>query len=439
MKLPHRSGLPLLYTRYLVIAIVVELALLLGFSAMINRLYADADNEQFRRFMSGPVALIVEKLETFPAPQQHAALAQLAQRFDYPLQLVDTPHDLNEALQARLDHGQSAYDSQEQLLYVPLAKQDKVLRMGPLQTESTFGLENVDDSLEIAVLWVLFTGLTLGVLLYFYLRPVWRDVVALRTTAEQLAEGELSARAPHSSSPLFKPLTQVLNTMASRLERLVATRQALAHAAAHELRTPIARLRFGLTMLEDSDNDEERDRYRQGMERDLFELEDLVNSIMNYGKLNRGEVQLHPETVDLREWFDDLMELVEPLRPATIRLTLHCPDGSTRFDRRLMYIATRNLLLNAFKYATARVDMHVEAGPGLLTIHVDDDGPGIPEADRAQVFEMFHRLDRSRDRASGGYGLGLAFVKLIAEHHAGSASASASPLGGARMTMEIPQ
>ncbi|RBH38383.1 two-component sensor histidine kinase, partial [Pseudomonas sp. MWU13-2860] len=155
---------------------------------------------------------------------------------------------------------------------------------------------------------------------------------------------------------------------------------------------------------------------------------------------NRNEVPLHWETVDLYDWFDDLIDLVTPLKPANIALELDCVLGNGAFDRKLMYVASRNLLLNAFKYANAKVRLPVCHSPsGQLLIHVDDDGCGIPEAERDKVFEPFLRLDRSRDRATGGYGLGLSFVKLITGHHGGQVSIAASELGGARFTLRIMQ
>ena len=103
-----------------------------------------------------------------------------------------------------------------------------------------------------------------------------------------------------------------------------------------------------------------------------------------------------------------------------------------------MPYAVTNLLRNALKYTTSQIVVSAEVVDDYIRIHVDDDGIGIPPEERQRVFFAFTRLDRSRDRATGGYGLGLAIVRLVLEQHGGTASAEESPLGGARFTISWP-
>jgi two-component system sensor histidine kinase RstB len=104
-------------------------------------------------------------------------------------------------------------------------------------------------------------------------------------------------------------------------------------------------------------------------------------------------------------------------------------------DRKAMPYALRNLLRNAFKYAGKEIQVSAELDGETIRIHVDDDGIGIPDAEREHIFSAFTRLDRSRDRATGGYGLGLAIARRVLELHGGTATADAAPLGGARFTL----
>ena len=97
--------------------------------------------------------------------------------------------------------------------------------------------------------------------------------------------------------------------------------------------------------------------------------------------------------------------------------------------------ALRNLLRNAFKYASKRISVNAEMIGDEVHINVDDDGIGIPPEEREHIFSAFTRLDRSRDRSTGGYGLGLAIARRVLELHGGTARADASPLGGARFTL----
>ena len=107
-------------------------------------------------------------------------------------------------------------------------------------------------------------------------------------------------------------------------------------------------------------------------------------------------------------------------------------------DLKSMPYAITNLLRNAIKYAKTRIIVSAEVLGDQIQVHVDDDGIGIPVDERERVFSAFTRLDRSRDRATGGYGLGLAIARLVLEQHGGNASAAASPLGGARFTLSWP-
>lgn len=428
-----------LFARYFVQTMVVQFILLLGFVTLLIFLTSGADRDRIEQQMDGTVRMIQRELLSQPPARRAAELSSISELFAYPIKLLPAlPAGLDDEARARVASGQSWLDYGNELLYAPLPGTRQILQLGPLNPGSE-PHNFLQSKWGLFLLWFVFFGVPMAVLIYLNLRPHWQSLMALRSTATQLAEGDLSARVEQLKSPLFAPLSTVINDMATRLERQVETRQALAHAVAHELRTPVARLRFGLSMLDEADDDSERQHYREGMERDLTELDELLNISLSYARLDRGEVTLQYETVDLQDWFDDLIQLMQPLCPAHLQLGLSCVAGDTTFDRKLMYVATRNLLLNAFKYAASRVQMTVTLDGGQLQIAVEDDGPGIPPEECERIFEPFQRLDRSRDRATGGHGLGLSFVRLITLHHGGHASAGRASLGGARMALSLPQ
>ena len=428
-----------LFARYFVQTMVVQFVLLLGFVTLLIFLTSGADRDRIEQQMDGTVRMIQRELLSQPPARRQAELNSIRELFTYPVKLLPgLPAELDDNARARLASGHSWLDYGNELLYAPLPGTRQVLQLGPLN-QGTEQHNFLQSEWGLFLLWFVFFGVPMAALIYLNLRPHWQSLLALRSTATQLAEGDLSARVGQLNSPLFAPLSTVINDMATRLERQVETRQALAHAVAHELRTPVARLRFGLSMLDEAEDDNERQHYREGMERDLTELDELLNISLSYARLDRGEVSLQYETVDLNEWFDDLIQLMQPLCPPHLTLGLDCAAGSTTFDRKLMYVATRNLLLNAFKYAASRVQMTVRLEGGQLQIAVEDDGPGIPPEECERIFEPFQRLDRSRDRATGGHGLGLSFVRLITLHHGGNARAGRASLGGARMALSLPQ
>ena len=140
----------------------------------------------------------------------------------------------------------------------------------------------------------------------------------------------------------------------------------------------------------------------------------------------------------IAEWLADEVEGVRLLgRELQVNVdTLDLPESlRVDLDRKAMPYALRNLLRNAFKYANQQVRVSAQLNGDLIAIHVDDDGIGIPIEEREHVFSAFTRLDRSRDRSTGGYGLGLAIARRVLELHGGSAIAGDSPLGGARLSL----
>ncbi|OWY37389.1 two-component sensor histidine kinase [Xenophilus sp. AP218F] len=429
-----------LFVRYFLATMLVELLIILGFGFLVTKLYQSTDQANKVQFMHGTVMMVQQQLKQHPQAEWEETLGGIGLQFTYPVKLIDrVPAEIEPEAGKELALGNAYLDPDSQILYAPLTPGSRLLQLGPLDQQNNDS-NWISEDIEVLLLWMLLSGTTLGTLIYFSLRPLWKDLLEVRQTAEIFAEGDFTARARPAHSRLFAPLPLAFNSMAARLERQIETRQALSHAIAHEIRTPIARLRFGLTMLEEEEDRAEWQRYRDGMERDMQELEQLINTSMEFTKLNRSEVPLHWETIDLYDWFDDLVHLVTPLKPDNLTLALDCVRADGRFDRKLMYIASRNLLLNAFKYAQRQVLLRVAfTAQGRLLIRVEDDGCGIPESDREKVFEPFLRLDRSRDRATGGHGLGLSFVRLIAEHHQGKAFVMQSELGGACFCIEIEQ
>jgi two-component system sensor histidine kinase RstB len=115
------------------------------------------------------------------------------------------------------------------------------------------------------------------------------------------------------------------------------------------------------------------------------------------------------------------------------------PTLEVEAEERYLHRVLQNLVTNALRYAGSRIVMVVDGDEDQVVIHVDDNGPGIPEHERERVFKPFARLDKSRHRASGGYGLGLSIVKRIVDWHGGDIRVDESPMGGARFTVILPR
>jgi two-component system OmpR family sensor kinase len=225
--------------------------------------------------------------------------------------------------------------------------------------------------------------------------------------------------------------------MADRIAVLLESQKNLLHSVSHELRTPIARLEFGMELLASKTDDPALQKRIAAMEGDLTELNELVNELLGMARLENQQ-SLHATPFALAPM---LRDVVESLPPCAHALSCVIDDalGSIDADRRLLARALSNLLRNAEKYAAGRITLsaHQLVMKGV-EIAVEDDGPGIPAAERERIFEPFYRLDRSRDRATGGFGLGLSIAQKAVALHGGSLGIEDAALGGARFVITLP-
>jgi two-component system sensor kinase ParS len=167
------------------------------------------------------------------------------------------------------------------------------------------------------------------------------------------------------------------------------------------------------------------------------QIDDLISDMLDYARLDHPGLRMDCQTVALEPWLKQVLASCPPhQRQVKVRRDIE----ELWMEPRLMELALNNLLANALRYARRHVNIGIARGNGTCRLVVEDDGEGIPEGDRATVFRAFTRLDTSRNRETGGFGLGLAIVARIAALHRGRALADSSPsLGGARFTLEWPE
>lgn len=257
-------------------------------------------------------------------------------------------------------------------------------------------------------------------------------------TAAEVDAGDLSPRVsvdPNAAAEL-RTLGESFNHMLDRLEDAFARQRGFVSDASHELRSPLTAIRGQIEVLA-RDPDPDASDVRQVEATTLAELarvERLVEEMLTLARLDEGVGPARRE-VDAERF---LREAVTGA-PGGAEVGTLAP-GQIDVDVDMLARVIRNLVENARRHAGPDGKVRVsstEAG-GRLRVDVDDDGPGIPPAERERVFDRFHRTDTGRARAAGGSGLGLAIARGIVEAHGGSIRAEASPLGGARVSFELP-
>ena len=281
--------------------------------------------------------------------------------------------------------------------------------------------------------------LSLGV--YGLILPLERKVRQVRYALNKMQAGDLSLRVPIDGHDEMANLASSYNNMSDHIQRLIEAQRELMRAVSHELRTPVARIRFGMEMLAEEEDYHYRVQQVDMIDKDIEALNTLIDEIMTYAKLEQGTPSLDFEEVVLVDVLEQVAIETEALKTQKeIKLIIPSSNLIVDAERRYLHRVVQNLVGNAIRYCDHKVQMSGGIGAdGNAYICIEDDGPGIPEQERERIFEAFARLDDSRTRASGGYGLGLSIVSRIAYWFGGEIQVDQSPiLGGARFIMSWP-
>jgi len=297
--------------------------------------------------------------------------------------------------------------------------------------------------------------LTVGVLIaivaaYYFLvvRPLRLQLSRLEHAAQGVAGGNFALRMPVDSAFKSESVATRFNEMASQIETLVSENNSILEdhremlrAVAHEFRGPLARIRFALDMSEDMESDQsDHDLFRR-MGNDLDELNLLVGEVLSYARLQPGSPSFTFATVDVAELLGNTISEARLNYPdVQFEMSIDTPMASS-VDADSFYLqrAILNLLNNAARHAASRVRVTSFLDDQCCTIHVDDDGDGVPAHWQGRVFEPFVRVDPSRSRQSGGVGLGLSIARRVIENHRGEIKVGNAPdLGGARFSLLWP-
>ena len=278
----------------------------------------------------------------------------------------------------------------------------------------------------VVLLGVLFVAVAAGA--WPVVRRLTRRLEALKQGVEKFGAGQLGHRVAVTGSDEVAAVASSFNVAAAKVETLVRSHQSLLANASHELRSPLARMKMAVSMLDDA-SPVQRDKLRREINTNVAELDALVEEVLLASRLDG------PQTLDPNERVDLLAVAAEEASRVDAEL-----DGVPLVvagDERLLRRALRNLLENARRYGGREVNVITEARAGLALVRVCDRGPGVPETMRDRIFEAFFRLPGHAEQ-TGGVGLGLSLVKQIAERHGGSVRCEAREGGGSCFVLSLP-
>lgn len=334
------------------------------------------------------------------------------------------------------------------LVPMPLAQRprDQVFLGGPGSGRLVVGLELPDGRwLNIAspmpqprpwdstTFLVAFLGMTVAAagLTFWAVRRLVRPMATLAAAADVLGRDVNAPPLPETGPLEIATAAAAFNTMAARIRRFVDDRTFMLSAIGHDLRTPITRLKLRAEFMEDEEE-------RAKMLADLDELAAMVSATLAFGRDVAGDEAV--VAVNLAALIRTVLDETVDARPETEALVTY--TGPEQLTVRARPVALKraltNLVQNALNYGGSA---HVTLAPPLgrvVTVLVDDDGPGIPPDQLDQVFQPFRRLEGSRNRETGGTGLGLPIARNVLRAHGGDVTLVNRPGGGARATVTLP-
>jgi signal transduction histidine kinase len=290
------------------------------------------------------------------------------------------------------------------------------------------------DAAHAIVLAVLLFVMAAGVLsAHRVLNRLLQPLRALTDGVDRLSAGQLDVVVTTNARDEFGRLTDAFNQMVGRVRDMVRSRDQLLLDVSHELRSPVTRLKVALELVPDTG-------MKARMSADVAEMEMMIGELLELERV-RDRHGIRTARQNVANIVDDAARNFRD-RPPGVRVLPTEPEILGDVDPDLIRTVIRNLLENAIKYSlpdSRPVEVSVSQDGERVVVRVTDDGPGIPEADIPKLFEPFFRVDRSRSRKTGGYGLGLSISKRIIEAHGGTIEVENNAPRGAFFVVTLPK
>ncbi|WP_102794987.1 ATP-binding protein [Bowmanella denitrificans] len=302
-------------------------------------------------------------------------------------------------------------------------------------------LSSVEPSVVLFLIFIFV--LIISACLFFWVYPLWRDLESLAVATSGFGKGDFTVRASVSKISIVTRLSEAFNGMAERTEQLVKRQHTLTNAIAHDLRTPIYRLKFAIEILKKSISYDENKKYFDSISSSIEDLDGLIDqtlALSKYSSDKKDKSFAYHDLIKLTK--DECKKVFQLYENINYDLIFKIEDGKERafFDDVAIRRALSNILVNACKFSKSFVLVEVFYDKVLseYIIDVSDDGVGIAEDDVERVFLPFEQLDNNRQDVSSGHGCGLTIVRCIAQWHSGEVKAGPSKIGGAKISFRWP-
>jgi signal transduction histidine kinase len=268
---------------------------------------------------------------------------------------------------------------------------------------------------------------------FFVIRYILRPVKWLNIGVMEVGRGNLKHRVPLKKSDELRDLAAAFNDMTDRIRDMLHTKEQLLYDVSHELRTPLTRMKVALEFLADS-------QAKQSLQNDIEEMEKMVSEILETARRQHKYENLKKQRTPLAAFIKQTIIAFEN-QPPGIEIVELPSEIEVDIDPEQIKTVFENILNNAIKYSqpdSAPIQISAECEVTFVIVRITDFGMGIPEEDLAHIFEPFYRVDKSRTKDTGGYGLGLSLCKTIMEAHEGKIEVHSRPQEGTTVSIFFP-
>ncbi len=425
-----------LYTRSLLIIILPMVLLQVVVAAVFMERHWQMVTERLSAAVTRDIAAVIELLETDPEEDDYQRVIRIArERLDLSIYIepkTSLPEPRAQPFFSILDTILADQIQQQigrpfwldtfgngALVEIRIQLDNKTLRVFTRRSQA------YASNTHIFLVWMGGASLVLLGISILFLRGQIRPILALAKAAESFGRGQkITAYSPRGADEVRRAgLAFIL--MRERIERQMEQRTAMLNGVSHDLRTILTRFKLQLALAGDNPD-------LEGLDKDVDDMQSMLEAYLAFARDDAEEAIGKLELAPLFARFSSDFQMCGKTCTYTLNGVDELPVRPNAFARLI-----GNLAANAHRYAST---LNIEANRAAksITLVFDDDGPGIPEASREDVFKPFYRLDEARNLNASGTGLGLSIVRDIARSHGGDVTLDDSPLGGLRVIVKIP-
>ncbi|WP_210455216.1 ATP-binding protein [Vibrio crassostreae] len=330
--------------------------------------------------------------------------------------------------------GRNVYYHDEYFLWLRLVGSDDLYELS--KNKNSYLRKQI--KFENRLIWVFaITGFAFSGL--FLVWRIKRRLNNLEMATVAFSHGDLLERASEKNSIKLGTLNRSFNVMADKIRDLINSNKSLTNAVAHELRTPIFRIQWQAELLSDLAPTPQQSKAIARILADTDEMEDMVDELLYYARLERGGFELLKQPIDANEWLNERFSIWEKETTLDlIKVPLKVP-ASLYVDLKLFNRAVDNIVRNAFKFADTKIVIELWYTDNEFVIEVHDDGKGVEAEHWPFLFDPFYSANAARNKGKTGHGLGLAIVKQVCDRHQAHVTVGESYLDGACFALSFPR